>query len=101
MVTSTNVVLPYIFIVITSSIPDVFYNDSYELSLDLVACINREVRALAAAGCKYIQIDEPLLVRDPKIAMDYAIDHLEKCYEVIIHSYHAVPKLFQAYILIN
>ena len=49
---------------------------------DLVTCINAEVRALAQAGCRYIQIDEPLLVREPDVALDFGIDYLAKCFEV-------------------
>ncbi len=62
--------------------PDVFYNDIAKLSSDLVACINREILALVAAGCKYIQIDEPLLARDPEAALKYGIQNVEKCFQV-------------------
>ena len=65
---------------------DKFYEDPEQESLDLVKCINKEVRALAAGGCKHIQIDEPCMVRDPKTALKYGIDHLIKCFEVIGHS---------------
>ena len=44
-------------------------------SEDLIKAINKEVRALADAGCKHIQIDEPVLVRLPEIALDFGIDH--------------------------
>lgn len=61
---------------------DAFYNDMRAQSEDLIKCINVEVRALADAGCKYIQIDEPVLVRLPEVAMDFGIDHLARCFEV-------------------
>ena len=52
-------------------------------SADLVACINTELRALVAAGCKHIQIDEPLLVREPDVALGFGIDALTACLEVM------------------
>ena len=61
---------------------DVFYKDHKEQLCDLRDCINREVRALAAAGCKHIQIDEPVLVRKPEVALEYGIDILAECFKV-------------------
>ncbi|XP_078687222.1 5-methyltetrahydropteroyltriglutamate--homocysteine methyltransferase-like isoform X4 [Branchiostoma floridae x Branchiostoma belcheri] len=58
-----------------------FYKDRQKLSEALVSIINREVRALAAAGCKYIQIDEPVMMRNPDIAEDYGIEHVTRCFE--------------------
>lgn len=52
--------------------------------------IIREVVALAAAGCKYIQIDEPLLVRSPQVALEYGIDHLWECFcvrSMLVHGH--------------
>ena len=47
---------------------DVFYKDEKELSLDLVKCLNREIKALSEAGCVYMQIDEPVIAREPEKA---------------------------------
>ncbi|CAH1272107.1 Hypp4774 [Branchiostoma lanceolatum] len=58
-----------------------FYKDRKELSEALVSVINREVRALADAGCKYIQIDEPVMMREPEIAEEYGIEHVSKCFK--------------------
>ena len=63
---------------------DIFYEDEKELSLDLVKCLNREIRALSEAGCEYIQVDEPLIARKPEKALEYGIDHLKMCFEVIV-----------------
>ena len=38
----------------------------------------------AEAGCKHIQIDEPLFARKPKEALDYGLDNIERCW-------HGVP----------
>ncbi len=43
---------------------------------DLAAALNSEVRALSAAGCRQVQIDEPLFARKPEAALAYGIDHL-------------------------
>ena len=64
-------------------IADVFYKNEQELSLDLVKCLNREIRSLSEAGCVYIQVDEPLIARKPEKALEYGIDHLKMCFEVI------------------
>ena len=40
-----------------------YYRSDRELAFDLAAALNFEIRALADAGCKYIQVDEPLFVR--------------------------------------
>ncbi|XP_013380917.1 uncharacterized protein LOC106152010 isoform X2 [Lingula anatina] len=66
---------------IIGSTANKFYQHDKELSEVLVKLVNRELLALAAAGCKYIQIDEPVMVRNPEIAMDYGIDHLARCFE--------------------
>ena len=39
-----------------------FYKTERELAFDLADALNYEIRALADAGCKYIQVDEPLFV---------------------------------------
>ncbi|XP_057304905.1 5-methyltetrahydropteroyltriglutamate--homocysteine methyltransferase-like [Hydractinia symbiolongicarpus] len=58
-----------------------FYEDEEELSSDLVNCINHAVLGLAKEGCKYIQIDEPVLVRYPEKALKFAIKSLQKCFD--------------------
>ena len=68
---------------INDLIADVFYKDEKELSIDLVKCLNREIRTLSKAGCVYIQVDEPLIARKPEKALEYGIDHLKMCFEVI------------------
>ncbi len=64
---------------------DLFYNDHPRLCADLAAAVNVEVRALAEAGCTWIQIDEPVFARKPDIALSYGIANLERCF-------HGVPK---------
>ena len=64
---------------------DCFYDDRPKLNADLADTINKEVLALVDAGCKYIQVDEPLFARAVKDALDFGMEGLERCF-------HGVPK---------
>ena len=57
------------------------YDDDRRLAFDLADAINFEVRALADAGCRYIQVDEPLFARNVDAALDYGVDALERCFD--------------------
>jgi 5-methyltetrahydropteroyltriglutamate--homocysteine methyltransferase len=59
---------------------DEFYDDPRKLGSDLAAALNREVLALAEAGCRYVQIDEPVFARNPDEALSYGFDNLEKAF---------------------
>jgi 5-methyltetrahydropteroyltriglutamate--homocysteine methyltransferase len=50
---------------------------------DIAIAINVEIRRLVEAGCKYIQVDEPLFARKPNNALEFGIKNLEKCFEGI------------------
>lgn len=69
---------------ITDSIADEFYNDDVKLGADLGNALNSEILALAEAGCRYIQVDEPVFARKPDQALSYGIENLERCF-------HGVP----------
>ena len=47
---------------------DLHYKEDSLLAGDLVKCINQELLALVKAGCKHVQIDEPVL------------EHLKNCW---------------------
>ena len=68
---------------ITDTIADNFYYNNKILGIDLSNIINKEVKALAETGCKYIQIDEPLFARKPTEANDFGIENLERCFHGI------------------
>ena len=34
-------------------------------------------RWLVAAGCRHVQVDEPMMARRPQVALSHGIDHLE------------------------
>lgn len=59
---------------------DNYYNDPGKLGMDLAAALNREVLALAEAGCKHIQIDEPVFARQPQNALDFGFENLERAF---------------------
>ena len=65
---------------IADTTADAFYGDAEALGSDLADALNREIRALAEAGCQYIQIDEPLFARYPDKALRYGIAQLESCF---------------------
>ena len=66
---------------ISDTTADEFYGDPEALARDLAAALNAEVRALAEAGCKYIQIDEPIFARKPDAALAYGVGTLAACFE--------------------
>lgn len=69
---------------ISDTTADAHYNDAGALARDLADALNAEVHALARAGCRYIQIDEPIFARKPGEALAYGIETLERCF-------HGVP----------
>ena len=62
-----------------------FYADEKQLAFDLADALNYEIKALADAGCTYIQVDEPVFARNVKRALDYGVECLDRCF-------HNVPK---------
>lgn len=66
---------------IMGSTSDAFYKDESRLAFDLARIVNRHVLELAEAGCKHIQIDEPLFARKPDEALAYGVKALDACFE--------------------
>ncbi len=65
---------------ISDTLADDHYGDNRRLGTDLARAINVEVRLLAAAGCRWIQVDEPVFAVYPDRALAYGIDNLERCF---------------------
>ena len=63
---------------------DCYYGDRPRLAADLAATVNREVRALVDAGCRHIQLDEPLFAREVDDALAFGLEGIER-------SFHGVP----------
>ena len=59
---------------------NLYYDSEEELAADLVTAINQEVLELARAGCEYIQLDEPVMMRYPDKALAFGLDNLAKCF---------------------
>lgn len=68
-------------VTIIDTTADLHYNDDCKLAFDLADAINYEVRALADAGCRHIQVDEPLFARNVDAALEYGIECLERCFD--------------------
>ena len=71
---------------ITDTIANTHYTSDEEMGYDLAIAINVEIKRLVDAGCKYIQVDEPLFARKPDNALAFGIKNLEKCFEGINQS---------------
>ena len=71
---------------ITDTISNTHYTSDEEMGYDLAIAINTEIKRLVDAGCKYIQVDEPLFARKPDNALAFGIKNLEKCFEGINQS---------------
>ena len=70
---------------IADSTMDAHYGDERRLGEALADALNAEVRALAEAGCTWVQVDEPVMARCPDKALAFGIDNLSRCF-------HGVPE---------
>ena len=70
---------------IADTIANTFYTSKDKMGFDLAEVINVEIKRLQKAGCKHIQVDEPLFARKPQDAIDFGINNLAKCFEGIEH----------------
>ena len=71
---------------IADTIANTHYTSQDKMGFDLAEVINIEIKRLKKAGCKYIQVDEPLFARKPQNALDYGIDNLAKCFDGLENS---------------
>ncbi|MGC6496377.1 MAG: cobalamin-independent methionine synthase II family protein [Candidatus Puniceispirillaceae bacterium] len=62
---------------------DCFYHDRRRLAADLGDSVNREIRALVDAGCRHIQLDEPLFARQLDDALGFGMEGLERCFHKV------------------
>jgi len=70
---------------IADTLTNQYYTNDQSLVEDIANAINWEIKALAKARCKYIQVDEPVFAREPEKAIAYGIDNLDRCF-------HEIPK---------
>lgn len=71
---------------ISDTTADAFYNDPEALAEDLATALNAEILALANAGCRHIQIDEPIFARKPDEALAWGIRTLARCFDGVPES---------------
>jgi len=57
------------------------YEDEEQLGADLADALNSEIKSLAEAGCRWIQVDEPVFARQPERALRYGVRHLDRCFQ--------------------
>jgi len=69
---------------IVDSLVNEFYESEEELRSDIVKALNQEMRSLVKAGCRYIQVDEPVFVRYPENARKFGIHNVESCFHDIV-----------------
>ncbi len=65
---------------IGDTVADSHYGDGRTRGQALAAALNAEVLALAEAGCRHIQVDEPLFARKADEALDFGIENLERVF---------------------
>lgn len=65
---------------VVASTADGFYGDERALATAVADALNVEILRLAAAGCRHIQVDEPVFARQPAEALAYGIELLERCF---------------------
>ncbi len=65
---------------ISDSIANEHYPDRASLARALADVLNIEIRRLAEAGCKWIQVDEPLFARQLDETLTFGIECLERCF---------------------
>ncbi len=65
---------------ISDTMANAFYADTKSLCAALAQSLNSEVLALAEAGCRHIQIDEPVFARRTPEALDFGLDCLERAF---------------------
>ncbi len=82
---------------IADTVVDDYYGDETKLHRALARALNAEIRDLAAAGCEWIQIDEPLFARYPDKALAYGIENLEHCFAGVHEGVNRVVHLCCGY----
>ena len=66
---------------ISGTVADAHYGDPRKRGIDIALALNHEVLALVEAGARHVQIDEPLFARRPAEALDYGIEHIDRCFD--------------------
>ena len=65
---------------IADTLHDEHYGDKRRLGSDISDALNREVLGLAERGCRHIQIDEPVFVRQLENASEFGFENLDRAF---------------------
>ena len=82
---------------IADSTVDRFYGDRTTLCGALARALNVEIKALADAGCSYIQIDEPVFARNVTAALDHGVADLQACFSGVAPTVNRVVHVCLGY----
>ena len=82
---------------VADTVADEYYGDQKVLGIAIAEALNKEVLSLANAGCKHIQIDEPLFARYPEKAIEFGIDNLERAFQNCPDSVHKTTHICCGY----
>ncbi len=82
---------------ISDTTADGYYGDPAKLGADLARALNQEIRALENAGCRYIQVDEPVFARKPAETLAFGIDNLNRCFEGVGQEAHRIVHICCGY----
>ena len=67
---------------VVDSVADEHYKgDRGQLAMDYAQAIRHEVKNLIEAGCRVIQFDDPVLLRDPEQAQRWGLKALQACFQ--------------------
>ena len=65
---------------LADTVADAHYGETERLCRAFAEALNGEISALAAAGCRHIQLDEPVFTRHIPEALDFGISCLEQAF---------------------
>ena len=66
---------------IADTVVDEYYGNQKDFGKAIAEALNQEVLSLADAGCRHIQIDEPLFARYPERALEFGVENLERAFQ--------------------
>jgi 5-methyltetrahydropteroyltriglutamate--homocysteine methyltransferase len=66
---------------VADTVVDEYYGNLKDFGKAIADALNQEVLSLAKAGCRHIQIDEPLFARYPERALEYGVENLERAFQ--------------------
>ncbi len=86
---------------IIDSTANAFYESAQDLAFALADVLAVEIGRLGDAGCRWIQVDEPLFARSPDKALAYGMEALDRCFakatagvSKAVHIVAAIPQIW-------